>query len=188
VKRREGSFSVMMAAPALGVLLFMASTLSAQVKQEVPSNPLAPAGPVQPIPYSHKTHLALGLQCQGCHANPDPAGLMTFPDTASCMKCHTSVAKNKPGIQKLAGYEKSKTAVPWVRVYTLRPGYQWNHRKHLDAGIACEACHGQVAQMDVMSEVTSVVTMYSCLNCHKLHNAKTTCVTCHLFGAAGPYG
>jgi hypothetical protein len=188
VKRRQGSFSVRVAAPALAVLLFMACTLSAQVKQEVPSNPLAPAGPVQPVPYNHKVHLALGLQCTGCHSNPDPAVLMTFPATSTCMKCHATVGKNKPSIQKLAGYDKSKSAVPWVRVYTLRPGYQWSHRQHLAAGIGCETCHGQVAQMEVMSEVTSVVTMYSCLNCHKLHDAKTACVTCHPFGSAGPYG
>ena len=174
----------------LSMFGFLASTLCAQVKQEVPGNPLAPAGPVQPIPYSHKLHLALSakLECKGCHTNPDPGKLMTFPATSTCMKCHTSAAKNKPDIKKLAEYDKSKTAVPWVRVYSLRPGYEWTHHKHLDAGIRCGACHGQVDQMEVMSEVTSVVTMYSCLYCHKLHYAKTTCVTCHLYGTAGPYG
>ena len=28
--------------------------------------------PAQPIAYSHKTHLALGLKCSGCHGTKDP--------------------------------------------------------------------------------------------------------------------
>jgi hypothetical protein len=188
VKRRKGSFSVMVAAGALAVLLFMASTFSAQVKQEVPNNPLAPAGPVQPIPFSHKVHVAMSLECKGCHTNPDPGALMTFPVTSTCMTCHASIANDKPSIQKLAEYDKSKTAVPWVRVYNLRPGYGWNHRKHLDAGIACQACHGQAENMDVTYEATSVVTMYSCQECHAKHSAKSTCVTCHRYWPAGRFG
>ena len=48
----------------------------------------APAGPTQPIPYSHKRHLALGLECRQCHVNPDAGEMMTFPATAICMSCH----------------------------------------------------------------------------------------------------
>jgi hypothetical protein len=187
VKRREGFLSVMLAVAAV---LLTASSLSAQVKQEVPNNPSVGPGPDQPIHYSHKLHLALSakLECKGCHSNPDPGKLMTFPATSTCMKCHVKTAKVKPDIKKLAGFDKSKTAIPWVRVYNLRPGYEWTHRKHLDAGVKCEACHGQVDQLEVMTEVTSVVSMYSCVNCHTMHKAKTTCVTCHLYGSAGPYG
>jgi Cytochrome c7 and related cytochrome c len=155
------------------------------VNQDVHNTPVPSAPPVQPLPYSHKTHLALGLQCQGCHTNPDATGLMTFPDTATCMTCHASVAKNKPSIQKLAGYAKSKTAVPWVRVYTVLPGTSWNHRKHLEAGMKCEMCHGDVSQMELMTNVKSVTSMDGCIDCHKLHQAKSTCVTCHAAWAPG---
>jgi hypothetical protein len=95
------------------------------------------------------------------------------------MQCHVTIAKDKPAIQKLAGFAKSRQPIPWVRVYKVLPGVAWNHRAHLEAGIKCEVCHGQVAQMEQMSEVTSVVTMYSCLHCHEMNNAKTACVTCH---------
>jgi hypothetical protein len=175
-------------------VLFLAvpfQTLQAQtsetrpISQDVHNTPVPSVPPVQPLPYSHKTHLALGLQCQGCHTNSDAAGLMTFPDTATCMKCHASVAKNKPSIQKLAGYAKSKTAVPWVRAYTVLPGVSWNHRKHLDAGMKCEMCHGDVSQMEVMTNVKSVTSMDGCIDCHKLHQAKSTCVTCHAAWAPG---
>jgi hypothetical protein len=60
----------------------------------------------------------------------------------------------------------------------------WSHRKHLDAGMKCVMCHGQVAQMETMSEATSVTTMGVCLSCHTAHSAPTVCQTCHPWPAA----
>lgn len=185
MNRIKGSF-VLVAAQALALLLLTTTPLLAQqaatssvIQQAVPDNPVHPAGPVQPIPYSHKTHLALGLTCDFCHTNPDPGKLMTYPATSICMSCHTSIATNKPAIQKLAAFAQSQQPIPWVRVYTVLSGVNWAHRVHLQAGMKCEMCHGQVAQMQVMSEATSVVTMYSCLRCHEQNNAKSACSTCH---------
>jgi hypothetical protein len=135
--------------------------------------------PAQPLPYSHKKHLAFGLECKKCHTNPESGKLMTFPATGVCMECHVTIAKDKPAIQKLAQFAKSKQAIPWLRVYTVLPGVAWSHRPHLEAGVKCETCHGQVREMDAMSEVTSVTTMYACLNCHEMNHAKTACDTCH---------
>lgn len=155
------------------------ATQAQAAKQMVPDNPSEHTPPAQPIPYSHKTHLAVGLECKDCHTNPEPGRLMTFPATSKCMQCHVAIAKNKPTIQKLATFSKTQKPIPWVRVYTVLPGVSWTHRAHLEAGVKCETCHGQVTQMDAMSEVTSVTTMYSCLNCHELNHAKTACDTCH---------
>jgi hypothetical protein len=149
------------------------------MKPLVPANLAEHQPPLQPIPYSHKTHLALGMDCKTCHMNPDPGKLMTFPATSTCMSCHAAVAKNKPAIQKLAAFAKSQQDVPWVRVYAVLPGVNWTHRKHLNAGMKCETCHGDVAQMDAMSEATSVTTMGVCISCHKANNAPTVCQTCH---------
>jgi hypothetical protein len=177
---------VVMAGAALATLVLLAGNLTAQeaatlaaAKPMVPDNPSEHTAPLQPIPYSHKKHLAVGLECKKCHTNPDPGKLMTFPSTSTCMECHVTIAKGKPSIQKLAEYAKSKQAIPWVRVYTVLPGVAWSHRPHLDGGVKCETCHGQVRELEAMSEVTSVTTMYSCLNCHELNQAKTTCDTCH---------
>ena len=153
--------------------------ISHSAKPLVPDNPSEHPAPAQPIPYSHKKHLAFGLECKKCHTNPDPGKLMTFPATATCMECHVTIAKGKPAIQKLAEYAKSGQPIPWVRVYAVLPGVAWSHRPHLDAGVKCETCHGQVRELETMSEVTSVTTMYSCLNCHELNHAKTGCDTCH---------
>jgi hypothetical protein len=173
---------------ALPILLLWVLIVSAQgapqslmAKQEVPNNSLKPAPPEQPIPYSHKTHLALGLNCAFCHTNPAPGTLMTFPATSKCMTCHSKIATDKPAIQKLTEYSESGKPIPWVRVYMLRQGLRWSHRQHLDAGKKCIACHGDVAQMDRMAEITSTTTMFSCLSCHQKNQAKVACNTCHVW-------
>ena len=178
MKRIACSF-VLMATLVVAVLLLLTSSLSAQ---DVADTPVPPPAPAQPIAYSHKTHLAIaGMQCQICHTNPAPGNLMTFPASSTCVGCHGKIAadQKKPAIQKLVDYDKSKTPVPWVRVYTAMPGTGWSHRRHLDAGVKCETCHGQVAQMEVMAKVKSVTSMGGCRDCHKSHNASTACVTCH---------
>jgi hypothetical protein len=174
------------ASQALAMLLFVAVGLTAEqfartqvAKQMVPDNPSEHNPPLQPIPYSHKKHLALGLECKDCHTNPEPGKLMTFPATDKCMLCHATAARDIPAIKKLAEYARSKQPIPWVRVYIVLPGVAWNHRVHLEAGVKCETCHGQVREMDAVSEVTSVTTMYSCLNCHEMNHAKMACDTCH---------
>jgi len=152
-------------------------------KKEVPDNLAQHTPPAQPIPYSHQTHLALGLECKGCHANPESGNLMTFPAASTCMSCHDVVAAQKSSIQKLASYAKSGQPIPWVRVYVVTSGVNWTHRKHLDAGVNCETCHGAVEEMAAMSMATSVTSMAVCIHCHTLHNAPTACQTCHAWPA-----
>ena len=182
MKQRMMSLTILVAVVLLSLAFRLPgqqATRSAAVQPEVPNNPLKTAAPVQPIPYSHKLHLALGLECKGCHANPDPGNQMVFPATSLCMTCHATVARDKPAIRKLSEFAKSEKAIPWVRVYSVLTGVSWTHRAHLTAGIKCETCHGQIAQMDAVAEVTSVTTMAVCINCHQQQNAKTTCNTCH---------
>ena len=174
---------------AAAALFLMAEGAQAQEiqrrpEQEVPDNLAPHPAPEQPIPYSHKTHLVMGLKCEFCHTNPEPGNQMTFPATSTCMTCHASVAKNKPGIVKLAEFAKSGQPIPWVRVYRVTPGVTWTHSKHLQAGMQCVMCHGNVAQLDAMAQTTSVTSMASCIGCHQAHNAPVTCATCHAWPPA----
>src|ERR1043166_6544430 len=72
---------------------------------------------VQPIAYSHKQHIALGLHCVDCHSSADTGAAATLPSVTKCMLCHAKIAASKPEIQKLAGYAAKKQEVPWQRVY-----------------------------------------------------------------------
>ncbi len=156
----------MIRAVGLISLLFLAFCANAQqgaAKQEVPDNPAAHPAPPQPIPFSHKAHIAQGLACRQCHTNPDPGAQMTLPDTAICTACHEGFAQT----------------IHWVRVYQLTPGVTWTHRRHLQAGMQCVMCHGNVGQLDSMAQTTAILAMASCINCHQAHNASTACALCH---------
>jgi hypothetical protein len=145
----------------------------------VPPNPANTPGPVQPIPYSHKLHLALGLQCTLCHQNPGDGALMTLPTAQTCMSCHKAIAADKPPIQKLTAYAKSGKPIPWVRVYVLLKGVNFSHKTHIAANVQCDTCHGPVQDFVVQHEATSITAMSVCLKCHTMNKAPTTCKTCH---------
>ncbi|MEO7144842.1 MAG: cytochrome c3 family protein [Bryobacteraceae bacterium] len=140
---------------------------------EKPSTP-----PEQPIPYSHKLHLALGLTCKDCHPNADPGETMGIPAASRCLNCHVSIAKDKPAIQKLAAYAKSKQPIPWVRVYQIPSYVDFSHRTHLEAGAKCGDCHGPVAGRDALWREGNI-TMGGCMECHRTHKASIDCTTCH---------
>jgi hypothetical protein len=78
-----------------------------------------PEPPKQPLPFSHKLHVAHGLKCQNCHINPDPGEQMTFPATAKCMNCHAEIATDKAAIKEMAKYHQDKATIPWTRIYQL---------------------------------------------------------------------
>src|SRR5688572_6577562 len=99
------------------------------------------AAQTQPVPYSHKTHLALGLKCNQCHKNPDPGEMMGFPASSFCMSCHASVKQESPHIAKIAASAKQGKPLPWVRVYKIPSYVYFSHRAHLQTGATCAGCH-----------------------------------------------
>src|SRR2546426_8657021 len=46
--------------------------------------------PVQPIAYTHKVHLANGMQCINCHTGVDTGPDAALPSVKLCMTCHRS--------------------------------------------------------------------------------------------------
>jgi hypothetical protein len=159
----------------LAVLGLATLRLAFGLMQE-PSKKAVP--PVQPLPFSHKQHVDIGLKCQECHNNPQPGDQMTLPATAKCMACHMVVAKDKPAIEKLAAFAKSNDPIPWLRVYKL-PDWVWfSHRIHLEARAKCEACHGAIAQRDKLWREINL-NMEGCMKCHREKGAALDCNACH---------
>jgi hypothetical protein len=138
----------------------------------------ATEAPVQPIPYSHKQHLALGLKCKDCHTMPDPGETMGIPEAPTCMACHHSIKKDSPAIQKLAAFARDSRPVPWVRVYQIPSYVEFSHIAHLDAGAICETCHGPVAERDHLAREADI-SMTGCMNCHRASKASLACTYCH---------
>jgi formate-dependent nitrite reductase cytochrome c552 subunit len=138
------------------------------------------AQPAQPIAYSHKQHIALGLQCLDCHSSADTSAAATLPSIHKCMLCHAKVAVAKPEIKKLAGFAESKREVPWRRVYGFPPEslVKFQHAPHSRAGISCATCHGDMTQAST-AELLVKHNMGTCLNCHRQYKATEDCVACH---------
>src|ERR1051326_2441983 len=90
------------------LLVFVGLALLASIRMHAQNPPAAgeykpPPPPVQPIAYSHKQHLAQGLDCALCHAKAKTDDHATLPPTATCMTCHTTVKTDSAEIQKLKG-------------------------------------------------------------------------------------
>ncbi len=141
------------------------------------------AAPEQPIAYSHKVHVEVGIQCLFCHTSALKTPLAGIPSMQKCMGCHDVIATDNPDIQQVASYYESGEPIPWVRV-NLQPDFVYfNHQPHLGAGLNCETCHGDVGQMDVTRQ-TVKMDMGWCLDCHinqpdEKVGRLADCLACH---------
>ncbi|HSF82114.1 MAG TPA: cytochrome c3 family protein [Anaerolineales bacterium] len=152
----------------IGILLTRSQVLSA---------------PEQPIAYSHKTHVEVGIQCLYCHSNPLRSDIAGIPSVKKCMGCHTVIETDNTTVQELAGYWEREEPIPWVRVNSQPDFIYFSHKPHLGAGLNCETCHGDVGQMTVTRSVVKM-DMGWCLDCHlKEPQPKATrladCLACH---------
>ena len=164
-------------AAVLVPLSFLAAQTSAPVGKPKPFEPLPP--PEQPLPFSHKVHVGLGLECLDCHKIEDPGFLAGYPSTSTCMACHAAVRTDSPHIQRLSGFEEEGKEIPWVKVYKV-PDYvyfshEWHHK---EAKISCQECHGPVAEREVIFQ-EKPTNMMACMACHDRRKASNECNLCH---------
>jgi len=64
--------------------------------------------------------------------------------------------------------DPSKTPAPieWIRVYNLPDFVYFDHRVHVNRGVACETCHGPVQSMERIRQFPDL-SMGWCLRCHR---------------------
>ena len=128
--------------------------------------------PEQPIKFSHKLHAGdMKIDCQYCHTGVEKSRHAMVPPVSTCMNCHTIARKDKPEIQKLTAYYNEGKALHWKRIHKVPDFVYFNHSVHVNKGIDCVNCHGDVKQMEVVSQVNSFA-MASCLDCHRNAHAK----------------
>jgi len=136
--------------------------------------------PVQPIAYTHKVHLANGMECTNCHVNVEKGAIASIPNIKLCMTCHQVVATDKPEIKKMAAMFERGEDIQWKRVFDYSPTLHvhFNHAPHIRNGVDCATCHGDMRQRTVA--VRSVnMNMGFCINCHKARKVSVECATCH---------
>jgi hypothetical protein len=126
----------------------------------------ADPSPEQPIKFPHPVHVnTLQMNCAFCHNAADKSPDPGLPAVGTCMGCHTVVAAGRPEIQKLKTYYDSAKAIPWVRIHKVPEYVHFPHMRHVNAGVTCQSCHGQVQNMPQVERYASL-NMGWCVNCH----------------------
>lgn len=123
--------------------------------------------PQQPINFSHVIHAGvLQMECVYCHHNVEKSARAGIPSVELCMGCHSVVQTQSPEIQKLAEYYNNGEPVPWVRIHALPDHAHFNHRPHIEAGVACQECHGPIQSMPQVRQFQKL-EMAACMKCHR---------------------
>jgi mono/diheme cytochrome c family protein len=148
-------------------------------------------GPVQPIFFSHVIHSgSFRIECQYCHANARRGNSAGVPSVERCMGCHKIVAaQGNPYVDQLKGYWDRQEPIPWVQVFKIPEHAQFPHKNHVQAGLPCQTCHGQIEAMEqvhaetgqnIVNDIMNLLgipaappklTMGWCVECHRAANS-----------------
>lgn len=132
--------------------------------------------PTQPgSGFNHQIHAGkLGIDCRYCHTNVEESPEANIPPVATCYGCHgegrVSPARSTASVDKVQfirdAYDNDEP-IEWRRVHKL-PDYVRNfpHHAHVNAGVSCFSCHGQIMSMPVVHQAESL-SMSFCLDCHR---------------------
>lgn len=148
-----------------------------------PKERAAGYSPEQPIAFSHVTHVQKNkMECQYCHWSVDKAAYAAIPEVQTCMGCHKLVRGKtewqQKEISKIDNYYNSGDPIPWVKVHVMPAYVNFNHKRHVKAGVNCQECHGQVPNMPVV-ERAATMKMGWCVDCHRQRGTSIDCWTCH---------
>lgn len=121
----------------------------------------------QPIPFSHQHHVGgLGIDCRYCHDGVEQSPFAGLPPTETCMSCHSQVWKDAPVLQPVRDSWQTGRPLKWTRVHDLPDYVYFDHSIHVNKGVGCATCHGQVNQMPLTWK-TRELYMRWCLDCHR---------------------
>ncbi|MGH8018003.1 MAG: cytochrome c3 family protein [Opitutaceae bacterium] len=123
--------------------------------------------PVQPVPFEHSLHAGqLGIDCRYCHTHVEESDHSNVPATHTCMACHSIIKTRSPLLAPVRASYETGEPVPWVRIHKAPDYVYFSHQVHVNRGISCYECHGQVNEMPVMFQAHAQ-SMGWCLDCHR---------------------
>ncbi|MBR0650195.1 cytochrome c3 family protein [Roseomonas terrae] len=121
----------------------------------------------QPIPFSHAVHAGgLGLDCRFCHAAVETGPQAGMPTAETCLACHTRVWNVTAQFAPLATALAQDTPVTWASTHRLPEHVRFHHGAHVQAGVTCQTCHGQVWEMP-RTVKAEPLSMGWCIDCHR---------------------
>ncbi len=123
--------------------------------------------PIQPVAFSHLVHVdQLGMDCRYCHSDVEKAWFSNVPASATCMNCHNQVLKDDPRLALVRESAATGKPIPWVQIHKLPDYVYFNHSVHVNRGVSCVECHGQIDKMTEVSHAKPF-SMAFCLECHR---------------------
>jgi hypothetical protein len=121
----------------------------------------------QPIPFSHKHHVAeVGIDCRFCHNTVETSSFAGMPSTETCMTCHSQIWSQAPMLEPVRQSYATGQPLRWNRVHDLPDFVYFNHGIHVNRGVGCTTCHGQVDQMPLTWK-SETLYMKWCVECHR---------------------
>ncbi len=116
--------------------------------------------------------------CMNCHRFVSaPLGAIRAEDAVAKKEGREPHRVVSPEIQKIydalalndemkSDPEKQARPIQWVKVDNLPDFVYFDHRPHVNAGVACQKCHGPVESMERVRQVEDL-SMGWCVNCHR---------------------
>jgi len=152
----------------LGGLILVVGLLWAALQlQRSPYFTYAGVARPQPVPFPHQHHVAgLGIDCRYCHTSVEVSGFAGIPPTKTCMNCHSQIWTTAPMLEPVRESYRTGRSLSWTRTNDLPDFAYFDHSIHVNKGVGCTTCHGQVAEMPLMFQNASL-QMEWCLNCHR---------------------
>ena len=121
----------------------------------------------QPVPFSHQHHVGgLGIDCRYCHSSVETSAFAGMPQTETCMTCHSRVWPDAPMLEPVRQSLATQTPLQWNRVHDLPDFVFFNHSIHVNKGIGCSTCHGEVDRMPLTWKENTLYMKW-CLDCHR---------------------
>lgn len=121
----------------------------------------------QPVQFSHKHHSGDdGIDCRYCHTSVETSSSAGMPPTKTCMNCHSQIWADSPYLEPVRESWRTGKPIEWVRVHDLPDYVYFNHSIHVNKGVGCSTCHGNVNEMPLMYQASSL-QMEWCLTCHR---------------------
>lgn len=123
--------------------------------------------PIQPVPFEHSVHVTqLGLDCRYCHNAVEKSWYSNIPSTSTCMNCHSLVLTDDPRLAPVRESAATGRPIPWIQIHKTPDYAFFNHSVHVNRGISCVECHGNINHMDEVYQVKPL-SMSWCLDCHR---------------------
>jgi hypothetical protein len=83
------------------------------------------------------------------------------------MNCHRVTKTESPDIKRIAAAYTSGSPLEWEKIHSLPDHVYFDHRPHVNSGILCQTCHGEVQTMNLVYQ-SMAMRMSNCLGCHRV--------------------